>query len=261
MRTWFAVALAGVTALAAGGAEEGWKQVWADEFDKDGRPDSTKWGYEKGRVRNNELQYYTVDRAENARVEKGCLVIEGRRESFSNAAYTAASLITKGKAEWTHVRVEVRAQVPAARGTWPAIWMLGTNIRDAGWPRCGEIDIMEHVGHDAGVIHGSIHTAKYNHTKGTHRTGTVKVPDATTAFHVYAIEWTGARIDFLIDGKKYFSYEKEPGAGDDAWPYDKPHYLLLNLAIGGAWGGQKGVDGDAFPQRMLVDYVRVFAKR
>ena len=199
----FCVFLLSTFAAAAGE----WKLVWSDEFDKPGPPDPAKWSYEEGFIRNNEAQYYTRERAENARVENGMLVIEARKEQFKNpsydptakeqgrggrgrehAEYTSASLTTRGKAAWTYGRIEVRAKLPSGRGTWPAIWTLGTN-RQAGWPACGEIDIMEFVGFDPGIIHANIHTKKYNHVMGTGKGDKITIPDASEKFHVYAIEW------------------------------------------------------------------------
>ncbi|MBN1417749.1 MAG: glycoside hydrolase family 16 protein [Planctomycetes bacterium] len=237
-----------------------WKLVWRDEFDKPGLPDPEKWDYEVGFVRNREAQYYTRARRENARVEKGVLVIEARKERFEKGEYTSASLITRGKAEWRYGRVEVRAKLPTGRGMWPAIWMLGSNIRQVGWPRCGEIDIMENVGFDPDVIHANIHTQAYNHVKRTGKGSRIEIPRPYADFHVYAIEWFEDRIDFYVDGRKYFTFKNE-GTGRDVWPYAEPHYLILNAAIGGAWGGQKGIDDSIFPQKYLIDYVRVYEKR
>jgi len=255
-----------------------WKLVWSDEFDKPGLPDPARWSYEEGFLRNNEAQYYTRARPENAHVENGMLVIEARKERFANARYqagapesgrgrrgrefaeyTSASLTTRGKASWTYGRIEVRAKLPPGRGTWPAIWMLGTNTAQVGWPACGEIDIMEFVGFDPGIIHANIHTGKYNHVKKTGKGSQVTIPDASTAFHVYALEWDAHHLDFFVDDKKYFTYTNE-GSGMDAWPYDKDQYLILNLAIGGAWGGAKGIDETCFPQRYYIDYVRVYQR-
>jgi len=251
--------------------------VWSDEFDKPGAPDPAKWDYETGFVRNAELQYYTRDRRENARVEDGHLVIEARKERMKNptydpgrpagkrggnrefADYTSASLITLGKAAWTYGRIEVRAKLPSGRGTWPAIWTLGTNMREVHWPACGEIDIMEHVGFDPGVIHANIHTKKYNHIENTNKGDKVTVADPSEKFHVYAIEWDAEHIDFFVDGKKYFTYRNDK-SGPDAWPFDKDQYLILNIAVGGSWGGQKGVDDSIFPQKLTVDYVRVYQR-
>jgi len=238
-----------------------WELVWADEFDDSGLPDPEKWSYETGFVRNDELQYYTAKRTENARVENGTLIIEARKDGHAvpgaTRGYTSASLHTKATATWTYGRIEVRAKLPQGVGTWPAIWMLGANIDAVGWPKCGEIDIMEHVGFEPGRIYGTVHTQAYNHMKGTARSGHLSLPDPFADFHVYAIEWFEDHIDFFVDDRKYFTFKNE-NAGVDAWPYDAPHYLILNLAIGGAWGGQKGVDDSIFPQPYVIDYVRVF---
>jgi beta-glucanase (GH16 family) len=257
-----------------------WKLVWSDEFDKPGLPDTSRWAYEFGYLRNGERQFYTRERRENARVENGMLVIEARKERYAIptsettpksgsrqkrqatggfADYTSASLTTRGKADWTYGRIEVKAKLPSGRGTWPAIWMLGTNIQRAGWPACGEIDIMEHVGFDPGVIHANIHTAKYNHVRKTNKGDKVTIADASQAFHVYSVEWNPQKIDFFVDSHKYFTYQNEQ-TGPDSWPYDKEEYLILNLAIGGGWGGQKGIDDSIFPQRYFIDNVRVYQR-
>jgi beta-glucanase (GH16 family) len=137
--------------------------------------------------------------------------------------------------------------------------MLGTN-RAVRWPDCGEIDIMEFVGYEPGVIHANIHTRKYNHVKKTNKGDKLEVPKASEAFHVYKVEWNQQQMDFFVDDKKYFTYQNE-GTGADAWPFDKEQYLILNLAIGGAWGGAKGIDNSIFPQKYLIDYVRVYQQK
>ncbi len=255
-----------------------WSLVWSDEFDYTGLPNETKWDYEQGFIRNAESQYYTKARKENARVEGGHLIIEARKEDWPNpdyrpgsssrrsgrsrekAEYTSASLITKDKATWTYGRIEVRAKLPQGRGVWPAIWMLGTNIREVGWPRCGEIDIMEYVGFDPNTVCANVHMAKYNHAKGTGKGSKIKADKPYNSFHTYAVEWTPEKMDFFFDKQKYFTFENEHG-GVDVWPFDQPHYLILNLAIGGSWGGQKGIDESIFPQQFLIDYVRVYQKK
>ena len=265
--------------LLSGLAQAGeWSLVWSDEFDYDGPPNEAKWNYEQGFVRNQELQYYTKARKENARVGSGHLIIEARKEDWPNpdyspdsssrrwqrsrekAEYTSASLITKDKASWTYGRIEVRAKLPAGRGVWPAVWMLGTNIGEVGWPKCGEIDIMEYVGFDPNTVYANVHMAKYNHVKGTGKGSKIKADKPYASFHTYAIEWTPERMDFFFDENKYFTFENEHG-GVDVWPFDQPHYLILNLAIGGSWGGQKGIDESIFPQQFLIDYVRVYQKK
>jgi beta-glucanase (GH16 family) len=229
--------------------------IWQDEFDQPGLPNPARWNYEVGMIRNNERQYYTRERSENARVENGVLVIEGRREKFQGADYTSASLTSRES--WTYGRIEIRAKVPKGRGTWPALWMLGTNIRDVGWPACGELDIMEHVGFDPGRIHANIHTTAYNHVQGTNKGNSVMVAGADESFHVYSASWTPDQIAVSVDGQRYFTFPKEPG-GNAVWPFDKPQYLILNLAIGGSWGGQQGIDDAAFPTRYEIDYVRIY---
>ena len=234
----------------------GWSLVFADEFDTAATLDPAKWGYELGYIRNSEKQYYT-SRSENVRAEGGNLVIEGRKEAYQGYGYTSASINTLGRFEFTYGRVEVRAKLPTGNGAWPAVWMLGTNRAQVGWPTCGEIDIMENVGFDPLRIHGSVHTAAYNHTIGTQKTATVTIANPWEDFHVYSMEWYADHIDVFVDGQKYFTFRNE-GTGARAWPFDKPQYLLINLAIGGSWGGQKGIDDTRFPQRYLVDYVRVY---
>lgn len=237
------------------------KLVWADEFDRPGLPDSTKWAYEVGGNGwgNNEQQFYTSRRAENARVEDGNLIIEARKEAYQGKNYTSARLLTQGKTAWMYGRIEARAKLPKGVGTWPAVWMLGKNISTVGWPRGGEIDIMEHVGFDEGVVHGTVHTEAYNHNKKTQKGNQLNVKNVTTDFHLYAIEWSTDRIDFFVDDQKFYTVQKSELGGTEAqWPFDQPYYLLLNVAVGGNWGGQKGVDETIWPQRMEVDYVRVY---
>lgn len=231
-----------------------WKLIWADEFNYSGLPDPAKWSYETGLVRNNELQYYTEGRQKNARVENNRLILEAHKEDWEGASYTSASIHTLGKASWQYGRIEVRAKVPAARGTWPAAWTLGVNFPAIGWPQCGEIDIMEHVGYDPGVIHGNVHYGTPEHRNAN---DSLRIPDATEAFHVYAVEWDAEKIAFFVDDRRYFTFSKSDSPTGE-WCYSHPHYLILNLAVGGAWGGKEGVDETAFPQRYEVDYVRVY---
>jgi beta-glucanase (GH16 family) len=237
-------------------APAGWTLVFSDEFDAPGALDPAKWGYEIGYIRNDEKQSYT-SRSENVRAEGGNLVLEGRKEAYQGYGYTSASINTQGRFEFLYGRVEVRAKIPTGNGSWPAIWMLGTNRAQVGWPTCGEIDIMENVGFDPLRIHGSVHTAAYNHTIGTQKTASVVVASPWDDFHVYAMEWYADHIDVFVDGQKYFTFRNE-GTGSRAWPFDKPQYLLVNLAIGGSWGGQKGIDDSRFPHRYLIDYVRIY---
>jgi licheninase len=236
-----------------------WTQVWGDEFDGSGRPDTSKWHYEVGGHGwgNQELQYYTKARPENARVEDGHLVIEARREAYGDNSYTSARL--NSDRSWTYGRFEIRAQVPPGRGTWPALWLLASQdtFGDAFWPDNGEIDIMEHVGYNPNVIHSTIHTQAYNHTAGTQRGDTVHVPTATSAFHVYALEWTPTQIRSYVDGEQYFFFRRS-GGDYTTWPFTHDFHLIMNVAVGGTWGGAEGVAPDVWPAAMRVDYVRVY---
>ena len=241
------------------GFSQDWKLTWSDEFDYEGLPELSNWDQEEGKIRNNESQYYTKGRKENARVEDGMLAIEAKFENFKEVSYTSASVITKGKKEFLYGRIEVRAKLPTGVGMWPAIWMLGTNYTEIGWPACGEIDIMENVGFDPDTIHANIHTMAYNHVKRTNKGAEIKVEAPYKSFHIYAVEWFEDHIDFYVDDQKYFSFKNE-GNGYETWPFDKPHYLILNIAVGGAWGGRYGIDQSIFPQKMLVDYVRYYER-
>jgi beta-glucanase (GH16 family) len=251
------------------GSQNSWQLVWADEFDYTGLPDPSKWGYDVGGHGwgNKELQNYTDRRKENARVENGVLIIEARRDGNDSNPYTSARLVSKGKGDWTYGRFEVRAKLPSGRGTWPAIWMLPTrqNYGAGYWPDNGEIDIMEHVGFDPDVIHASAHTKAYHHSINTQKTAKTKVESARSGFNVYAVEWTPEEIRWYINDRQYFKFANERlsnrGADYKQWPFDKPFHLLLNLAVGGMWGGQQGVDDSIWPQRMEVDYVRVYQQR
>lgn len=235
-----------------------WNLVWSDEFAYSGLPDSARWNYDVGGHGwgNNELQFYTRDRLENARVEKGYLIIEARKEPWEGKNFTSARLITKGKGDWQYGKIEVRARLPKGVGTWPAIWMLGSTT-PLKWPDDGEIDVMEHVGFNQGYIHGSIHSKKYNHILGTQKTDTVTIEDCSERFHVYAVEWNKDSVKVSADQKTFFRFSNEH-TGYESWPFDNKMHLLLNIAVGGNWGGQKGIDENIWPQKMEIDYVRVY---
>lgn len=246
-----------------------WKLVWSDEFNGKGHPDPSKWGYESGFVRNNEKQFYTTKRLKNARLENGHLVIEGHKEAptpddlkgepnkkLPKINYTSASLHTKGLASWKFGKIEVRAQVPRGPGNWPAIWTLGDNISTVGWPRCGEIDILEFVGKDPKNIHGNAHFSVAGKHTSDHKAQPISKP--WEDFHVYSIEWDAEFIHFAVDGKRFHSFRVSKAETPDGNPFHKPHYLILNLALGGDWGGP--IDDSIFPSRYLIDYVRVFQK-
>ena len=240
-----------------------WQQVWGDEFQYQGAPDRAKWTFETGGEGwgNQEAQFYT-DRRDNARVDGENLIIEAKREAYSGNSYTSARL--NSQETWTYGRHEIRAKLPAGRGTWPALWMLAKSdtYGDQYWPDNGEIDIMEHVGYDEGVVHATVHTDAYNHLQNTQRGNSKTVPTATSEFHVYAMEWTPSEIRAFIDGELYFQFANERRSTSSAtyaeWPFDQPFFLLMNIAVGGTWGGAEGIDDSVFPQTMEIDYVRVY---
>lgn len=267
-------ALAAVLGMTASCfAESDWTLVWAEEFDQDGLPNPERWSHEKGFVRNRELQYYTVERAENCRIENGMLIIEGRREDYPNpnpktnvsadhpaaqetARYTSASIHTRGKVSFHYGRIEVRAKLPQGQGMWPAIWTLGEDITTIGWPRCGEIDIMEFVGKAPDKVHATVHFAQDGKHRASGKHLTVERP--FDDFHVYAVEWTDQRLDFYFDDRLYHSVDVSIADTPEGNPLRRPHYLLLNLAIGGSWGGE--VDDSILPQQYLIDYVRYYKR-
>jgi beta-glucanase (GH16 family) len=236
------------------------KLVWSDEFDYTGIPDTTKWNYDLGGNNgwgNNELQVYTR-LLQNIRVDQGNLIIEAHNDSIEGKAFSSARIVSKGKGDWLYGKIEVRAKLPYGRGTWPAIWMLPTDWEYGGWPTSGEIDIMEHVGFNQGSVHGTIHTASYNHIKHTEKSGLVSIPDAADNFHVYAINWTKDKIEFFVDNTLYYTAQKSKNDTFKEWPFDKKFHLLMNIAVGGNWGGKEGVDKSVWPQKMEIDYVRVY---
>lgn len=239
------------------------KLVWSDEFDYRGSPDSTKWNYDIGASGwgNNELQYYSDDPL-NVRVENGMMIIEALNHPGREPEYSSARVVTRGRAGWTYGRLEIRAKLPSGRGTWPAIWMLPLqwNYGNGGWPDNGEIDIMEHVGQDPGVIHASTHCHTYNWPNNTQKTATINIPDAQDDFHSYVLEWDADKMEAYVDSVKYFTSAND-SSGWQGWPFNKPFYLILNIAVGGNWGGAQGVDASIFPQRMEIDYVRIYQKK
>lgn len=241
--------------------------VWNDEFDKNGAPDNSKWSFDTEGNNwdwgNNEAQNYTPADKKNAWVEDGNLIIEARKEAYQwygdgeTKQYTSARLLTKGKGDWLYGKVEVKALLPTGRGMWPAIWMLSTDDTYGGWPNSGELDIMENVGHDPNNIHCNIHTEAYNHKNNTNKGNTVTTTAPSQNWHIYSMEWDEDKVIFFLDGEQVFRFDNEHKTYKE-WPYDKRFHLLLNIAVGGGWGGEQGIDDDIFPQRMLVDYVRVY---
>jgi beta-glucanase (GH16 family) len=253
-----------------------WSMVWGDEFNYTGVPDGNKWSYDiwPARKVNSEEQEYT-DSIDNVRVENGKLFVESH---VKDGKISSGRIHSAGKGDIQYGRVEVRAKLPVGQGTWPAIWMLpsdpfmyasncdptidwqGNDDCDA-WPNSGEIDIMEHVGYDQNRIHGTVHTKAYYWVNGEQRKASIEAPRASQEFHVYAMEWSPDRIDVFLDDVLYFTYLKQ-SEDWQAWPFDHPFHLILNLAVGGGWGGAGGpTDLSAFPARMEVDYVRMYKRQ
>ncbi len=236
--------------------------VWSDEFANTGLPDAAKWVHETGRNKlgwyNNEKQYYSGPRLENARVHDGVLTITARKEARSDQAdwggqaYSSTRLATVGKQDWTYGFFDIRAKLPCGKGTWPAIWMVGSQ---GNWPAGGELDIMEWVGSRPERMFSTVHTTAGS--GGSGKGADAAIADACNTFHNYQMYWTAQQISFAVDGKVHFTY-KNPGTGVDAWPFDKPQFMILNVAIGGDLGG--AVDDSIFPVQMDVEYVRIYQK-
>lgn len=233
--------------------------VWADEFDTPGAPDPANWTYDLGDGcpnlcgwGNEEEQFYT-DETDNVRVEDGMLKITAIRENRNGRPFTSARLKSQDLYEFTYGRIDVRARIPEGGGTWPAIWMLGADLETNPWPAAGEIDIMEHRGNDAGTIFGTVHSP--SGFGGSANGGTLSVSDATTEFHVYTVDWTADKIDFLVDGQRYYTYNPAT-KDDDTYPFNKDFFLLVNLAMGGTFGGT--IDSGVNEATLEVDYIRVY---
>ena len=237
-----------------------YKLVWSDEFEQDSNEiDSSKWFLEtkapnNGSWYNNEVQHYT-DRLDNAIVSDGTLKIIAKKEDYTNSgttqAYTSARL--NSKFSLTYGKIVVRAKLPRAKGTWPAIWTLGSNLETLGWPACGEIDIMEQLFENHEMVQSAVHTP------ATHGDNTivkqVNVSDVTTNFHDYAMEWTAEKINFMVDDQIYFTYSPRKKTKEN-WPFSNDQYILLNIAMGGSLGGE--IDPDFKEDLMEVDFVRVY---
>jgi len=238
-----------------------YKLVWSDEFNDSGLPDASKWSYDVGGSGwgNNETQYYTNARKENAEVKDGCLYITAIKEDFEGKSYTSARLVSKGKGDWKYGRFEIRAKLPAGTGTWPAIWMLPSENKYGGWPKSGEIDIMESLGYIPYFVAATVQTENYSHIQGTQKTAITPVSDCYTTFHNYVLEWDELELRFYVDSNLYLTFRND-GTGIAAWPFDKPFHLILNVAIGGTFGGAQGIDDNIFPQELVVDYVRIYQK-
>ena len=231
---------------------------WADEFDYTGLPETSKWDYDLGGSGwgNNEKQFYT-NSLSNASVADGKLTITAKKESMNGMAYTSTRLVSRNKMDALYGRFEIKAKLPSGRGTWPAIWMLPTDRVYGDWPKSGEIDIMEHVGYDQNTVHFTTHTEAYYFKINTQKTSKKLIPDASTAFHIYRVDWTPYAVRGYFDNVLVFEFVNE-GTGYKVWPFDKRFHLLLNVAVGGDWGGAQGIDDTIFPQKLEIDYVKCF---
>ena len=241
-----------------------WKLVWSDEFDGTGIPDTSKWTFDVGDWGwgNNELQYYTVARTKNARLEDGNLIIESHKNDDGNL-WTSARLTTRGKVTFRYGKIEFRAKVPANRGNWAAGWTLGDNyVDELSWPYCGEIDIMESVGYEMndetgdGKAHASVHTRAFYFKENNHYTSTLDVKNMNDEFHTYAVVWAPSGLTAYVDDQEYFSYDDR--TDERTWPFFLGQNIIINLAMGGGWGGAQGMDESITSQQMVLDYVRVY---
>ncbi len=256
-----------------GSAREGWSLVWADEFEKDGLPDDANWKFDYiDSPNNSELQIYAGKRIENSRVENGALIIEARREQYEGKEYTSARLLTHGKQDWLYGRFEIRAKMPTGKGVWPAFWLMPTDAfinattcsNETGWsdgcdawPGCGEIDVVEYVTFQPNVAHSALHNKNYNYMLGNNPVVDVEVEHAETQFHTYALEWYEDRLEYYIDDEMIMDF-KNDYSGWKSWPFDTPFYLILNIAVGGDWGGAQGIDETIDSWEFTIDYVRVY---
>jgi beta-glucanase (GH16 family) len=241
--------------------------LWSDEFNGS-RLDGAKWQYDTSRNKegwyNKELQYYAANRLENLRVGGGVLTIELRKDpseirkfaDWGKQKYSSAKIVTQGKAAFQYGFFEARAKLPCTRGSWPAFWMMP--IGNEQWPQGGEIDILEHIGAQPGVVHANLHTGKYNHTKQNGRGAQKPLPTSCSDYHRYQLSWTEDEIMIGVDDRAYMRVRNTEPGDRGAWPFDKPFYLILNLAMGGDWAGSKGIDDASLPQKFEVDYVRVW---
>lgn len=231
--------------------------LWSDEF-VGNKLDPASWTVETDIRVNNELQAYKD--ADNYEVKDGKLVITARKvnDNKQYGSYTSARIISYGKREFKYGRMEIRAKLPVGLGTWPAIWMLNSNImKGTDWPLCGEIDIMEYVGFEPHKIHGSLHNKERN--GGNSLTGHTMI-QTEDDFHIYGLHWTADKIEFYVDDRTapFYTYNVPANKTYNNWPYDEPFFFILNVAVGGDWGGLRGVDNSIFPVSMEVDYVRVY---
>ena len=257
----------GGVARAAGITPNAWQLSWADDFNgpAGSAPDGSKWGYDigGGGWGNSEREYYTNSRANSALDGNGNLVITARKDDasgyqcwYGTCQYTSARLLTSGKFTQAYGRFEARIKIPRGQGMWPAFWMLGDNINSVGWPNSGEIDVMENIGREPAVVHGSMHGPGYSGAAGPTASYTLSSGAFADAFHVFAVDWTPTSITWSVDGNVYET-RTPSDIGGNTWVFNHPFFILLNVAVGGSWPGDP--DGSTqFPQQMVVDYVHVF---
>lgn len=255
------------SALVQNMSGSGWSLVWSDEFNGAGLADDSKWIYNVGNWGwgNNELQYYTSADLKNARQENGSLIIEAHKNE-KDKYWSSARLTTQSKVSFKYGRIEFRAKVPAGRGTWAAGWLLGDTYQDElSWPYCGEIDVLECVGYEIndttgyGINHATCHTRAYYFKQGNQIGSEIEVDSMHNKFHTYAVEWYPTKIEGYLDGELYYTYDKN--ADSLEWPFNQPQNIIINLAIGGGWGGKKGIDSSYTSHQYILDYVRVYEKK
>jgi beta-glucanase (GH16 family) len=261
MKSWFVGLVCGIALLPAAAVAQERRLAWSDEFDGPANtaPDSAKWVYDLGAGGwgNHELETYTDSRRNSYLDGHGHLVIEALQPA--KGKFTSARLKTQGKFSIAYGRVEARIRIPYGQGIWPAFWMLGDDNKSKGWPGCGEIDVMENIGKEPDTVHATVHGPGYSGDKGIGKSSAIAAGRFADDYHVYAVEWTPDRLDFLVDGKSYHTVTPASLPAGSKWVYDHPFFLILNLAVGGSWPGNPD-DTSVFPQKMLVDYVRVYER-
>ncbi len=233
-----------------------YKLIWEDLFNRE-TVDESIWNIDEagGGFGNNEAQYYSKD---NVYIKDNMLHIVARKEQKNGHRYTSAKLTTKSKKTMLYGKIEVSAKIPKGLGTWPAIWLLPEDIAIHGWPLSGEIDLMEHVGHTPNQIHASLHSLAKNHHKGNQDTAYVMIDDANSTFKNYVLEWDENGLCFYVDDQRIACFNKPEIVNLESWPFDRPYYLILNLAIGGWWGGK--IDDTIFPTAFLIKHVKVYER-
>jgi beta-glucanase (GH16 family) len=262
---WMRISLAGAISLVAllpvSAAPRPWRLVWGDEFNgaAGAPPDSAKWAFDLGGDGwgNQELEVYTDSRENSYQDGQGNLVIQALKSSAGQ--FTSARLKTLDKFSIRYGRIEARIKVPYGQGMWPAFWMLGDDFASARWPACGEIDIMENIGREPATVHGTVHGPGYSGANGIGKALDLDSGRFADDYHVYAVEWSAGRLDFFVDSTHYFTITPSSLPAGTKWVYDHPMFLIVNVAVGGSWPGNPDTS-TSFPQKMLLDYVRVYKR-